>query len=400
MKILNHISFMLLFVSILSCNNNKNHNHPTQAAVYYTCSMDPQIKEDKPGKCPICQMELTPVKKTDGQTNQISLSDQQIKLGNIHTQLVSETANSRIDNYTAVLSLNQETVKTISARAMGRLEKLYIKTEGERVQKNQPIYQLYSEDLAIAKQDYYTAFKQINMPGNFGQNAKGLLEAAQQKLVFYGLSATQIEAIKKTADVSPYTTFYSPFSGVVSQIKTAEGSYLMEGMALVTLANLSTLWVETQVNVTYAQSLKIGQKAQVSFVDDPTKKVAAKVIFINPEINPDSRLLLVRLQISNTDWALKPGLQALVQLKQKTVKGLFIPADALIREQNGAYIWLEKKEGVFEIIRVETGLEQNGQIEIKTPIDAHKKIVITGAYGINSEYKFRNGNNPMEGMKM
>jgi Cu(I)/Ag(I) efflux system membrane fusion protein len=313
---------------------------------------------------------------------------------------VSETASSRIDNYTAVLSLNQETVKTISARAMGRLEKLYIKTKGERVQKNQPIYQLYSEDLAIAKQDYYTAFKQINMPGNFGQNAKGLLEAAQQKLVFYGLSATQIEAIKKTADVSPYTTFYSPFSGVVSQIKTTEGSYLMEGMALVTLANLSTLWVETQVNVTYAQSLKIGQKAQISFVDDPTKKVDAKVIFINPEINPDSRLLLVRLQISNTDWALKPGLQALVQLKQKTVKGLFIPADALIREQNGAYIWLEKKKGVFEIIRVETGLEQNGQIEIKTPIDNHKKIVITGAYGINSEYKFRNGNNPMEEMKM
>lgn len=405
MKILRNIGFVMLFFGALACNNKKEankeeHNHQTEEGIYYTCSMDPQVKEDKPGKCPICQMELTPMKKMEGQINEITLSDQQIKLGNITTQKVSETENSVDENYTGIVGFNQEVVKTISARAMGRLEKLFVKTEGDVMHKNQPLYQLYSEDLAVAKQDYYTAFKQLDMPGDFGKNAKTLVQAAKQKLVFYGLSGAQIDAIKKTADVSPYTTFYSPISGVVSEVKAVEGSYLMEGSGIVAVANLSSLWLETQVNVSYAKNLKIGQMARVRFGDFPTKVLNAKVSFINPEINPDSRLLLVRMEITNADLQLKPGMQAMVQLTQSKVKGLFVPTDALIREENGAYLWLEKKKGVYETVMVETGLEQNGKIEIKTPIDADKKIVITGAYGINSEYTFRKGSDPMEGMKM
>ncbi|WP_418264803.1 efflux RND transporter periplasmic adaptor subunit [Flavobacterium faecale] len=405
MKILRNIGFVMLFFVALACNNKKEanqeeHNHQTEEGIYYTCSMDPQVKEDKPGKCPICHMELTPMKKASGNSNEITLSEQQVQLGNITTQSVSETENSVAENYTAVLSYNQEILKTISSRAMGRLEKLYFKTEGDIVHKNQPLYQLYSEDLAIAKQDYYTAFKQLDMPGDFGKNAKTLLQAAKQKLVFYGLSATQIDAIKKTADVSPYTTFYSQISGVISQIKVTEGSYLMEGMGIVELANLSSLWLETQVPVQYAKSLKLGQTARVRFVDYPTKVLDAKVSFINPEINPDSRLLAVRMEVTNSDGQLKPGMQALVQITQSKVKGLFVLTDAVIREEKGAYIWLEKAKGVYENRMIETGLERNGKIEIKTPIDANEKIVITGAYGINSEFRFRKGSNPMEGHKM
>ncbi|WPR72758.1 efflux RND transporter periplasmic adaptor subunit [Flavobacterium sp. NG2] len=405
MKILRNIGFVMLLFVALACNdkkegNQEEHKHQTEEGIYYTCSMDPQVKEDKPGKCPICHMELTPMKKASGNSNEITLSEQQVQLGNITTQKLSETENSVAEQYTAVLSYNQETLKTISARAMGRLEKLYFKTEGDIVHKNQPLYQLYSEDLAIAKQDYYTAYKQLGMPGDFGKNAKTLVQAAQQKLMFYGLSATQIDAIKKTADVSPYTTFYSPISGVISQIKVTEGSYLMEGMGIVELANLSLLWLETQVPVQYAISLKLGQTARVSFVDYPTRILDAKVSFINPEINPDSRLLAVRMEVANVDGQLKPGMQALVQITQSKVKGLFVPTDAVIREEKGAYIWLEKAKGVYENRMIETGLERNGKIEIKTPIDVDEKIVITGAYGINSEYKFRKGSNPMEGHKM
>ncbi|MNR25431.1 hypothetical protein D3C85_1425840 [compost metagenome] len=82
------------------------------------------------------------------------------------------------------------------------------------------------------------------------------------------------------------------------------------------------------------------------------------------------------------------------------MKGLFIPIDAVIREENASYIWVEKRPGIFENLMVETGIETNGLIEIKSEIDASKKIVITGAYAINSEYKFRKGTDPMEGMKM
>jgi len=333
-------------------------------------------------------------------TNEISLSKQQIQLGNITTQSVSETNNSLNQTYTGVLTINQEKIKTISARSMGRIEKLYFKTIGDYVNKGEPVYVLYSEDIAIAKQDYVMAYKQLSMPGDFGKNAQSMLNAAQQKLLFYGLSNTQILNIKKNSEVSPYTTFYSTYSGTISEILSTEGSYVMEGLGIIKLTDLNSLWLETQVNVNYAKNLKIGQNATISFIDYPDRTINGKVSFINPEINPDSRLLLIRMEIPNPNLLLKPGMQAIAKLSQPRQKGLFIPIDAVIREENSAYIWVEKRLGIFENLMVETGVETDGMIEIKSAIDPAKKVVITGAYAINSEYIFRKGSDPMEGMKM
>lgn len=404
MQKIKKISLLLVaFVVLMGCNdkNKEDHSaHQDGENIFYTCSMDPQIKEDKPGKCPICHMKLTPMKKDNSASNEIALSDQQIKLGNITTQNIEESNSSLKENYTGVLTINQEQIKTISARSMGRIEKLYFKTEGDYVTKNQAIYQLYSEDIAIAKQDYYAAYKQLSMPGDFGKNAKSMLQAAKQKLLFYGLSNAQIESIKGNAQISPYTTFYSTYSGYISEIAATEGSYIMEGGAIIKLAVLSTLWLETQVNVSYAKSLKIGQIATVSFTDYPDKEMKAKISFINPEINPDSRLLLIRMEIANPNLFLKPGMQAVAKLTQSNKKGLFIPTDAVIRDENATYIWVEKSHGIFENVMVETGVEANGMIEIKSDVDSTKKVVVTGAYAINSEYIFRKGSDPMAGMKM
>jgi Cu(I)/Ag(I) efflux system membrane fusion protein len=283
---------------------------------------------------------------------------------------------------------------------MGRIEKLYFKTIGEYVKKNEPVYSLYSEDIAIAKQDYFTAYKQLNMPGDFGKNAQNMLKAAKQKLLFFGLTNAQIESIKTKVEVSPYTIFYSTSNGYISEIVATEGSYMMEGSAVIKLADLNSLWLETQVNVNYAKNVYLGQNAKVVFPDFPDKNINARVSFVNPEINSDTRLLLIRLEISNQSLQLKPGMQAVVKLTQSNVKGFFIPIDAVIREEKASYIWIEKRAGVFENVMVETGAEIDGMIEIKSEIDPLKKVVVSGAYAINSEYKFRKGSDPMEGMKI
>jgi Cu(I)/Ag(I) efflux system membrane fusion protein len=345
-------------------------------------------------------MDLTPMKKDSSASNEISLSDQQIKLGNISVRTISESESSLVENYNGVLTIDQKGMKTISARVMGRIEKLYFKTEGDYIQKNQAVYQIYSEDIAIAKQDYFTAYKQLSMPGDFGKNAKSMLNAAKQKLLFFGLSSSQIESIKTSSQISPYTTFYSTHSGYVSEITVTEGSYVMEGAAIIKVANLNSLWLETQVNVNYVKSLKIGQSAKLSFADYPNKEINAKISFINPEINPDSRLLLIRMEVPNPNLFLKPGMQAVARLTQSNLKGMFVPIDAVIRDENATYIWVQKSHGIFENVMVETGAESNGMIEIKSALDPSKKVVITGAYAINSEYKFRKGSDPMAGMDM
>jgi len=404
MKTIKIIGMLSLLLTVfVACNTKKKEDHSahnSKETIFYTCSMDPQVKEDKPGKCPICHMDLTPMKSDDTAANEISLSKQQLQLGNITMQTIATTQSSLEQNYTGVLTINQEEINTISARAMGRIEKLYFKTVGDYVAKNEPVYQLYSEDIAIAKQDYFTAYKQLTMPGDFGKNARTMLIAAKQKLLFYGLSNAQIETIKSSKEISPYTIFYSNSSGTISEIIATEGSYAMEGAGIIKLANLNSLWLETQVNINYAKSMQLGQNATVSFTDFPDKSIIAKISFINPEINPDTRLLLIRMEIPNQNLLLKPGMQAIARLTQSNIKGVFIPSDAVIREENASYIWIEKRPGVFESLMVETGTEINGMIEIKSEIDPTKKVVITGAYAINSEYKFRKGNDPMAGMEM
>jgi Cu(I)/Ag(I) efflux system membrane fusion protein len=400
-KIIGFLS--ILFVVLIACNTKKEEDHSMhekKETVFYTCSMDPQIKEDKPGKCPICHMELAPMKSSDTEANEISLSKQQMQLGNISTQTVETTQSNLEQNFTGVLTVNQEKVNTLSTRSMGRIERLYFKTIGDYVKKNDPVYQLYSEEIAIAKQDYFTAYQQLSMPGDFGKNAQNMFRAAKQKLLFYGLSNAQIESIKKSADVSPYTTFYSTYNGTVSEIIATEGSYVMEGSGVIKVADLNTLWLETQVNINFAKTLHIGQTAQIWYTDFPEQTNQAKVSFINPEVNADTRLLLIRLEVPNQNLQLKPGMQAVAKLKQSNIKGLFIPIDAVIQDQNASYIWVEKRSGVFENVMVETGVEINGMIEIISEIDPSKKVVITGAYAINSEYKFRKGSDPMEGHKM
>lgn len=402
MKKVKKVSLLfLLMTAFIACNTkNKNEDIDHQHQTFYTCSMDPQVKEDKPGKCPICHMELTPIQHNDTESNEISLSKQQIQLGNITTQTMSEVNSSLEQSYTGVLTINQEIIKTISARSMGRIEKLFFKTVGDYVNKGEPVYVLYSEDIAIAKQDYVLAYKQMTMPGDFGKNARNLIDAAIEKLLFFGLTNKQILDLRKSAEVSPHTTFYSTYSGTITELFMTEGSYAMEGSGIIKLADLNNLWLETQVNVNYAKDLRLGQNAKISFTDFPEKTINAKVSFINPEINPDSRLLLIRIEIPNPNLQLKPGMQAVAKLSQPKQKGMFIPIDAVIREENSSYIWVEKRPGVFENLMVETGVETDGMIEIKSEIDPAKKVVVTGAYAINSEYIFRKGSDPMEGHDM
>lgn len=390
--------FSILFIA--SCNNNKEMDSKANDGTYYTCSMDPQIREDKPGKCPICHMELTKVKVDDSKSNEIKLSDQQIKLGNIKTATIEESQNQMEQNFLGVLTSNQNNVNVLSTRAMGRIEKLFVKTEGAYVKVGQPIYEIYSEDISVAKRDYKSAFLQLGLTGGTDKNIKGIFEASKQKLLYFGLTNTQIEALKTTKELSPYTTFYSNYAGFVSEVLMQEGSYAMEGSPILKLVDLSSLWLEVQVNANYINDISLGKMAKVSFVDFPEKAMNAKVSFINAELISNSRLVLVRLDIPNPALVFKPGMQANVSLVNKPLKGLFIPIDAVIQDEKASYIWIEKSEGKFENRMVEIGVEINGLIEIKSNIPKNTKIVISGAYLINSEYKFRKGSDPMEGMKM
>ena len=390
------ISVIALFV-FTSCKSKNE--VPQDPDVYYTCSMDPQVVEYKPGKCPICKMDLTPVKKSNGEKkDEILLSEQQIQLGNIHTDTIRNGAIGDQFVLTATLNFDQMKASSVSSRVMGRVEKLYYKNLGDYVKKGSPLYDIYSEDLNNAKQEYILALDKKKLFTNetvidFDQ----LIQSAKNKLLLWGMSDAQIDELVKNKKATPVTTFYSTAGGYITQLDIREGDYVMEGGTIVKLADLSTLWAEAQVYTSQLAEVNSNSIASVQLPDFENREVKGRIEFVNPEINPDSRINLIRVSIPNAGNQLKPGMPAYVLLKSPERKSLTLPIDAVIRDGKGATVWVQTGKNTFKSVMVQTGLESDDRIEIKSGLKAGDVVVLSGAYLLHSEYVFKKGADPMTG---
>ncbi|MEN9298409.1 MAG: hypothetical protein RLZZ429_722 [Bacteroidota bacterium] len=390
-------SFILSLILLLSCTTKKD--TPKNSDTYYTCSMDPQVVEYQPGKCPICKMDLTPVKKKKGEKNdEIQLSDQQIQLGNIQTAAIqSGTIGDRLI-LTGTINFDQSKTTSISARIMGRIEKLYHKNLGDYVQKEAPLFDIYSEELNNAKQEYLLALdKKRKFSSNASIDFDQLIQSAKNKLILWGMSEESIKELATTKKASQVTTFYSKANGYITELAVKEGDYVMEGGLIVTLADLSTLWVEAQVYTSQMAQVNSNSAATVQIPDLDNTEIMGRIEFVNPEINPDTRINLIRITIPNSGKRLKPGMPAYVLLKSPKRQTLTLPIDAVIRDSKGATVWIQTKKNTFKNIMVQTGLESNDLIEIKSGLKEGDIVVLSGAYLLNSEYIFKKGADPMAG---
>ena len=345
-------------------------------------------------------MKNMPNMGNNSSTDTLKLSEQQIQLGNIQTDIIDNRMMGDKIILTATLNIDQKKTTSISARVMGRIEKLYFKNVGDYVKKGDKLYDLYSEELNNAKQELILLLERKNTLDNLLIDFNRLIESAKYKLLLWGMSEAQIEALATTKTPSPLTTFYSPASGFISLIEQTEGGYTMEGSTVVRLADLSTLWAEAQVYAAQLSQIDKNGIVEVQILDMPNKIIKGKIEFTNPEINPDTRINLVRVTIPNPNNQLKPGMSAYVFFKSPLHNMISLPIDAVIRDGKGATVWLQTGNKTFQNRMVVTGMETGERIEIKSGLKTGDVVVVTGAYLINSEYIFRKGANPMEGMNM
>ncbi|MBN8863925.1 MAG: efflux RND transporter periplasmic adaptor subunit [Sphingobacteriales bacterium] len=372
---------------------------PADPDVYYTCSMDPQVISHKPGSCPICKMDLTPVKKNNGENNdELQLSEQQVQLGNIQTDTIRNGSIGDQLVLTATLNFDQMKTTSVSSRVMGRVEKLYYKALGDYVKKGVPLYDLYSEELNNARQEYLLAIdKRKAFSGEVVIDFDQLIQSARNKLLLWGMTQSQIDELAKTGKATPVTTFYSTAAGYLTQLDIREGDYVMEGGTIIKLADLSTLWAEAQVYTSQLAQVSAGSVATVQLPDFEGKEIKGRIEFMNPEINPDTRVNLVRVTIPNTNAQLRPGMPAYVLLKSPVRNSLTLPIDAVIRDAKGATVWTKVGKNTFKSVMVETGLERDDRIEIRSGLQPGDVVVLTGAYLLHSEYVFKKGSDPMAG---
>ena len=384
-----------LIIVGLSCQNNKVVKDDD---VFYTCSMDPQVMSEKPGKCPICSMQLTPVKKSLGNnTDDIELSDQQIQLGNILIDTIGKANIGNNIELTGTLNINASKIVTVSGRVMGRIERLYVKTTGDYVAKGAPLFELYSEELNNAKQEYIAALQRRTLFKDQSLiDFDNLIESAGRKLRLWGMTAAQIKALEQQDSAPLTTTFYSTASGYVTTLDVAEGGYIMEGGTIVQLADLSTLWAEVQVYTTQLYQVRKGAAATV-YVPGVDQPINGTIEFANPEVASDTRINLLRVVIPNHHYHLKPGMAVLVTVQTANRNALALPADAIIRDAGGATVWVQTGKNKFRARMVTTGLENGGLTEIVSGLKEGDAVVVRGTYLLRSEFIFKRGTDPMAG---
>jgi Cu(I)/Ag(I) efflux system membrane fusion protein len=389
-----YLIVIIISIILFACNAKKK-SALVNPDEFYTCSMHPQIMQDRPGKCPICGMELIAVEKRKGSNaDAIMLSDQQIQLGNIQVDTIGKGVIGDETVLTATLNVDETKSTTVSARISGRIEKLYYKNLGDHVSKGARLYDLYSEQLNNAKQEYILALEKQQTLDNSIMDFKELVQGAKNKLLLWGMNEGQISDLAKTKKASTLTAFYSGAEGYVTSVESREGDYVSEGGTIVKLADLSSLWAEAQAYTSQLSEIDRGGKAIVRLTDIG-KEITGNIQFINPEINPETRVNLIRISVPNPANQLKPGMPAYVVLKNRQRNSLTVPSDAVIRGEKMNIVWIQIDKNTFKSVMVGTGLESNNRIEIKRGLKEGDVVVTSGAYLINSEYIFKKGASPM-----
>lgn len=387
------VSAALFFASCSGKRDGKAEKHTqTKSGQKFTCPMHPQIKNDGPGTCPVCFMDLVPV-SGGGDELSLKLSDSQVQLGDIRTMSLKAGAFTASKILNGRLLADPEASTIVPSRYPGRVEQLYVKQTGLSVTAGQPILKIYSEELQVLQQDYLLQMQQAAaFPKEkiFGD----MLKASANKLALYGYSSREISALAKSAVTSPYITVRTGVSGVINTINVSEGQYIAEGDPLLTLENYSRLWVEADVYPQELNSVKEGMLLKVQ-INGSGAPVSMRLDFVSPQLEPGSQVLRIRGGIKNAgNW--QPGMLATVELPGLSAgQQISVPLNAVVRDERGAHVWIKTGKNTFSPRKVDVGDESAEKIVITAGLENVSDIVISGAYLLTSEFVLKRGSSAM-----
>jgi Cu(I)/Ag(I) efflux system membrane fusion protein len=307
----------------------------------WTCSMHPQIRQPKPGKCPICFMDLILVNQenTGSTERQLSLSPEAVKLMEIETTPVERKFVEAQIYMVGKVDYDETRVKYITAWVPGRIDRLYVDFTGIPVAKGDHMVYLYSPQLISAQAELLGAIeakKNFKSDGSdiFKRSTLATLDATREKLRLLGLSEEQIEQIEKTGQATDHITINAPVGGIVIEKNINQGTYVETGTKIYTIADLSEVWVKLDAYESDIMWVRYGQ--QVEFTTDayPGEIFKGKISFISPTLDPMSRTIKLRVNVQNPDEKLKPEMFVHAVVRSNVAMG------GMVMDPNMAGKWI------------------------------------------------------------
>ncbi|MDR3262627.1 MAG: efflux RND transporter periplasmic adaptor subunit [Tannerella sp.] len=364
------------------------HIHSEAEARIWTCSMHPQIRLDKPGKCPLCAMDLIPLRTMQGggeaiDPDAIMLSEEAVALANIRTTAVSRSRPVKEVNLYGTIQPNERLLRSLVSHVNGRIEKLNISFTGETIREGQVIASIYSPDLRNAQQELLEAVK-------IGEAQPALLRAAREKLRLWKLTDRQIAGIEQSGEVSPLVDIVANTGGIVITKNVEQGDYVTQGGVLFNLADLSSVWAMFDAYEADLPYLKTGDKATYTLQALPGKTFQGKITFIDPILDKTTRTAKVRVETSNPGLQLKPEMyaRAVVEsaLEQRGEK-IVIPKTAVLWTGKRSIVYVKQPDAdmpAFHFREIELGPALGDAYVVLSGIAEGEEIVTNGAFTIDA----------------
>jgi membrane fusion protein, copper/silver efflux system len=371
---------------IFGGGESEKHDHAQgQQASEYTCSMHPQIRQAKPGKCPLCGMDLIPVtKNSGGQSSPFvhEMTPEAVAMANIQTTKVKSVSASNELSLTGKIKVNEQQLSVITAKFPGRIEKLFINFEGQEVRKGERVATLYSPELVTAQRELLEAKKISSI-------SPQLYEAAKEKLKLWKITDKQIEKIEQSNEVVSTLDVYADASGVVTKRQVSLGDYVSTGSIMVEIANLSSLWIVLDAYESDLAWIKSGATINFTVPSLPGKEFKATIQYINPSVNTETRSVDVRAVVPNTGNVLKPEMlvNATLQTKIDTkVKGLAVPATAVLWTGKRSVVYVKQKGAMptFERREITLGARMKDLYVVEKGLEEGEEIVSNGVFSVDA----------------
>jgi len=287
-----------------------------------------------------------------------------------------ETLWRRVDTV-GYVDFNENKIAHIHLRTQGWIDKLMIKSEGERVSKGQLLFEVYAPELVNAQEEYLQALNTGN---------QRLFGASRDRLIALGISGQQIARLQKSRKVEQYVQVFAAQDGIVNNLQVRQGMFVMPQQEVLSLADLSSVWLLAEVFEKQADWIREGQPAEVTLAYLPGRVWEGKVEYVYPSLNQKTRTLKVRLRFDNPDESLKPNMFADVTIFSGPREDIIvIPRAALIRTGREERVILALGEGRFQPRSVVAGMESGDWVEIKHGLDAGENVVTSGQFLIDSE---------------
>lgn len=363
------------------------HDHKELAETIWTCSMHPQIRQNKKGLCPICAMDLIPLKSGDSQEivdpNELQMTESAMKLADIQILKVAKGGAVNKIYLQGKIEFDERNVSSLTARFGGRIERLYVNFTGQHVMKGQKLATIYSPKLVTAQKELLEAIKLKSSNPSF-------YKASRNKLRLWDLTEKQIDDIEKMGKPKKYFDYLSSLSGTITKRFVSLGEYKKEGALLFEVVDLNKVWVLFDAYESDLPWIQNGDKVKFNVPSLGGKEYMGKVSYIDPVIDPSTRVAKVRVELNNPRQKLKPEMfvNGIIESnKAAKVNKIIIPKSAVLWTGKRAIVYVkipDRKTTTFIYRQIMLGSRTGEYYVVSKGLKEGEEIAVNGVFKIDA----------------